>query len=1268
MMGYDGMLPRKESKNDVKPTHRLARFGFLLIAPMIAGLWCARAVAADPVARWGFGTEETSRLTEHGGVHRDLPGPRPPEFPDFDPGNLAVKFDGAGSHFSFADPGDNSPFDFTNGDAITLEAWVNIADLKKGENAYIIGKGRTGAAGFAKDNQNWALRMRETSGEARPSFLFATPRKDDSGAKDAHWHRWTGSTGFAPGSGWHHVAVGYRFGEPESIRGWVDGKPIKGTWDMGGISKEAPVVDNDSIWLGSSQGGVAGNSYRGLLDEVLVHRDLLSDQVMQSRFRRQDGPAEVATVGETAPKIAKLPAGKAVFTFVEGLAVHDRWPKAGDPAPIEVGSWESGALILPRLPLRFDDWGIRQGWKAPVLVRAVADLKLPPGKQTFLLRSRGLSRMWVNGEIVLRGKTHGTSSDGHEPVQPVPTPPLPGLRPVGFGDTEVVGEATIPADGKCRLILEMIVGGKKFRPEPGEMCVAILSADGKTYEILQPADAKDAKPSPLTDAGWDSAAAKADASLDALDDATRNSLASSQQEFWNKRHTIARDWATSHPAAAVPAVKSAIAGDGSPVDAFVAAKVERAVAASAAAGSDETKLFHGKVLPVLSEQCFRCHGEKEKGDLRLNTRIAALKAGSSGNAAVVPGDPAKSEMMRRIRSKDPEERMPPKGDGLSAEQIAAIDAWVKSGAPWPAAPVNAEEVAAPPVLDDAAFLRRVSLDTIGVPLTEAETRAFLADSSPQKRVKLVDRLLADPRYADHWISYWLDVLAENPNILKPSLNNSGPFRWFLYDALRDNKPMDRLVTELLMLRGSKYEGGSAGFGMAADNDAPLAAKGQVLAGAFLGVELQCARCHDSPFHSTKQRELYSLAAMLERKEVTVPKSSTVPLAFFEKKARESLIKVTLKPGEKIQPVWPFEKLCGLADDASLDALLHDPKDTRERLAALVTSPKNDRFARVLVNRVWKRLIGAGIVEPAHDWEGHAASHPEMLDWLARDLVANGYDLKRTMRLILTSQLYQREATGKNIAAGPDRRFFVAPERRRLSGEQVVDSLYAAAGKPMNTEELSFDPDGRRPGDTMISLGRPSRAWMFSSLSNERDRPSLALPRAQVVTDVLEAFGWSGSRQNPRTDRETDPNVLQPGVLANSILSTWITRATAGSGLADLAVEAPTPEALVDSVFLRFLSRPATPAERAQFGKQLAEGFSARLVSPGAIETPSTPSRLPRISWSNHLAAEATTVKLEMENRARAGDPADPRLVSNWRETYEDFVWAVMNSPEFVWMP
>src|SRR5206468_47605 len=160
------------------------------------------------------------------------------------------------------------------------------------------------------------------------------------------------------------------------------------------------------------------------------------------------------------------------------------------------------------------------------------------------------------------------------------------------------------------------------------------------------------------------------------------------------------------------------------------------------------------------------------------------------------------------------------------------------------------------------------------------------------------------------------------------------------------------------------------------------AKAQVIGSAFLGLELQCARCHDAPFHSSKQHDLYALSAMLRRENVTVPKSSTVPAAFFEKKARESLIKVTLKPGETIKPEWPLERFCGFADGPELDGLMQNPADPRERLAALLTAPQNRRVPQVIVNRVWKRLMGAGFVEPAHDWEGHTASHQQLLAWLA----------------------------------------------------------------------------------------------------------------------------------------------------------------------------------------------------------------------------------------------------------------------------------------------
>lgn len=1225
--------------------------------------WTHSSFGAPPVAYWEFDTEESTPLVAQGGVHRDVPGPRPPEFPDFEPTNLAVKFDGRGARFEYADPGAKSPFDFTNGDGITLEAWIKADDLRNGENLYIIGKGRTGAASFARDNQNWALRIRGVGGKACVSFLFATPPAAGVAQGDAHWHRWTTDTGFDPKTGWHHIAAAYRFGSPETIRGWIDGAPLKGAWDMGGPTKAAPVVDNDAVWIGSSQGGAAGNSFRGTLDSIAVHRDILDDKSIAAKFKRTGGPIIVKLATETLHDLGPLPPGRVVATFHEDVPAHDRWLNEGEVWPDEITRWEGEEFLLPRLPLRYDAWGIRESWKAPVLVRLAADVALPSGKNTLLLRARGLSRLWIDGRIVARTKTLTGSPSGEEPVTPIAEPPLSGLRSASHRLQEVIVEVDIEPGQKHRVVVESMAGGKAFRPEPGELCVARRTDDGRSYELLQPYQAS-AAPTPLTDLAVEAALVRVERSLADFDDRTRHKAAATQDAFWNHRHETARFWVAKHPTPPVPTGSGAV----HPIDAFLTAKIERAKSLAAQIAPDVAENFHAKILPIFQSECFRCHGDKVQGSLKLNSREAMLKGGDSGLPAIVARKPEDSELLTRVRSNDEFERMPPTGKRLTPEQIATLAVWIEAGAPWPSAPLKAEQTTFAPLIDDAAYLRRAFLDTVGVPPTADEVRAFLADADSTKRIRVIDRLLSDERWADHWMGYWQDLLAENPTMINSTLNNTGPFRWFLYEALRDDKPLDRLVTELILMRGSQHDGGSAGFGLAAQNDSPMAAKAHIVTTAFLGIEMQCARCHDSPYHSTKQRDLYSLAAMFSRKAVTVPKTSSVPAAFFENKSREALIQVTMRPDEPVAAQWPFGEVTGIDEDDLTDDLLQDPKDARERLAALVTAPQNVRFAQVAVNRIWRRLIGAGIVEPAHDWEGRAASHPELLDWLSREFVAHGYSVKHVARLILTSQIYGRAAIGWNAAAEPDLRFFNAPERRRMTAEQVVDSFFAASGGAIDVEVLTLDPDGRRPASNRNTYGRPRRSWMYISLSNERDRPSLTLPRAAVVAEVLESFGWSAARQTPRTDRETAASVLQPGAIANSTFSLWLTRAAYHSVLADLAVEATDPGLLVDEIFLRFLSRFPTVTEREPLVASLREGFATRLVPANEVRPPPPEERLPQVTWSNHLRSESNVIQQEWERRMRAGPPADPRLRPDWREVYEDIVWSVVNLREFVWMP
>ena len=1235
------------------------------VAFQVADCVPARASDHHGVARWEFGTEEITRVAFSGSVQRDARGPRPPMFPDFSETNTAIKLNGDGAHVVIQDTGASSPFDFTNGDSITIESWVLIDQIGDGENRYVIGKGRTHQSGFDRDNQNWGLRLSGVQGKGAISFLFATPRsKSNSVAANssAHWHRWTSKEGFAPETGWHHVAVAYRFGSSDSVRGWIDGVPVVGQWDMGGPTNESPVSDNDNVWIGASMGGIASTSFQGSLDSIALHRDILTDEVIKTRYRREGPVVPIRAIPERAPDVGVLPPGLVFFSAHENMPTHTRWINEGEAILKPTMVWSGKDFLLPRLPFRYDAWGIRDSWSGPVLLRMAADVPLTAGEHRILLRARGLSRLWLGEQIIAKTKTVSGQTDGHQPVLPIADPPIQGLQPAGYEMQEAIQKFSVPSEGTYRLVLESILGGKKLRAVPGDMCVAIETADGASFTLLQPSPDQEAL-THLTDENMTRRLEQVEQTLQRIDDETRRSLSSTQNDYWTMRHDFAKQYSKEHPVAQPQSLSM------HPIDSFIEAKLERVHELAKATPTEDAAHFQRNVLPILSENCFRCHGKKESGGLRLNQRELALKGGDSGEPAFVPGSAHASAMMTRIRSSDLEERMPPGDNPLNQHEISILEDWIQNGANWYEQLPAPDSLRKSELVGDEAFLRRLTLDTIGLPPTEAEVRNFVADSRPDKRERAIDRLLDDPRWADHWVSYWQEVLAENPNMLKPSLNNSGPFRWFLHEAFRDGKSMDRIVTELILLRGSEREGGAAGFGLAADNDAPFAAKAHIVGTAFLGVELQCARCHDSPYHRTKQKDLYSLAAMFERKSVKVPSTSTVPAGFFEKKDRESLIKVTLKPSESIEPVFPFTELLDCHGDFStIQGLMRDQKDSRELLATVVTAPQNKRFAQVIANRLWRRFVGAGIVEPPHDWEGQTASHPEMLDWLGAELVSHNYDLKHLSRVIFTSKLYQREAIGQNLESAPEQRLFLAPDRRRLTAEQIVDSMYAAAGHRIDVEEITFDPDGRRAADAMISLGRPKRAWMFASLSNERDRPSLSLPKAQAVSDVLEAFGWTGARQNPRTDREISANVLQSGVLANSVVSTWITRASHESPLAELALKTDTPESLVEAIFMRFLGRRPSIDEQRSFVPALSAGFSERKIPDSQVRMPVPFPRLAPVTWSNHLMPEANEIQVELEKRARAGAPVDPRIEPKWRETYEDFVWSVLNTREFVWIP
>jgi hypothetical protein len=1169
---------------------------------------------SKPDRYWSFDSHSPSKNVESSG------GPTSPEYPAFGKINSAVKMKNGG-HVTITDPGKDSVFDFDNGDEITVEAMVSLDQLR--DQAAILTKGRTNNAGFAANNQNWAFRLKSTNGgQAGVNFLFRS-----KGTKDqpADWHRWTSNKGFTVGDGWHHIAISYRFGDPESIRAYLDGKPVQGKWDMGGPTESPPIVDDDEVWIGSSLGGNLSNSLFGSVDEIALYRSIVPAKVFAGRYERIE-----------PEKILPEPKPGALVLTLHPWNNRSKFPINPKTA---IGQWEQSSLGFVRLPRNYDDWGVREDWGEGVIVRAVTEIELEPGNYEFLGRSRGIARLFVDGEQILDIPPAKRGGGAHNQVQPVPTVSREGMRPRFLDDVEKFVSFT-SSGSKHTVVFDIMVGGPGLRLEFGEGCLAI-ARKGEMFRLIGP------EPGPeLTDQGWETFVARTSTELDARDREARRA-ADQQKGYWNKRHALAVQELTSNNESVTS------------IDQLIHERIKRARKNS----GDPDSFFNTKVRPILSEHCFRCHGEKEKGDLNLLDLENLLTGGESGLPTIVPGQPIKSHLLTVVSSKEEDERMPPKGDGLKEGQVAILEKWILQGGKPDKEPKIVSKRT--PLVDDLTFLRRVWIDALGMAPTLEVIRSFQADNSTEKRVKMINRVLEKDGWADNWVGYWQDALAENPNLLKPNLNNTGPFRYWILDALRDNKPMDRFATELIMMRGSTWNGGAAGFKQASQNDVPMAAKAHIISTAFLGVEMKCARCHDAPYHDSTQQNLFEMAAMLERKSIQVPKTSSVPDSFFEhaqKGGRESLIQVSLKIGSTVKPHWPFDELGG-----KLGAhVLQDPKDTREQLAARITFSR--RFAEVIANRIWKRLMGAGLVETVDDWEGQRLSDRALLAYLADELILSGYDLKALTRLIMMSKAYQRGAIDAPDNLAESDRFFEGPYRRRMTAEQVVDNAWQVSGKIMDLGLLTMDMEGRHRPGFFMNFGRPERAWEFTTLANERDRPSLAMPKMQAIIDVLLAFGWRNSRAEPTSHRIEEPNPIQPGVLANGVMGGWLTRLSDDSEITRMCRDAKSVAQLTEDLYLRYLTRFPTNDEKQAFVELLGNDFEDRIIPKHESLPPPPQKRYPYVSWLNHLDNEANSIKQEQEEDARRGDSPSRFLQTAWREAAEDALWALLNSPEMILIP
>ncbi len=1081
----------------------------------------------DAPERLPTATSGTVILTE--------PGPRPPRHLGFANENVAALFSGERSYLRLsAETPRFDEFQFSAGDSITLEAWVNPLGIADGQQVYIVGKGRTGRPGFTKENQNWSLRLAARGGLARPSFLFRVVVDQVDSAQ--HFHRWIASEGFEPGTGWHHVAISYTFGEKDSLRGYLDGRPVEGTWDLGGATAATPVVDDDEVWVGSSMGGSHASTFPGLLDNVAIHRRVIPPDRIADRWQ----------VDELVPaflpiELAPVPDGVVLYELIEGIPDVNGW---GFAPRESVESFTRPAFALTALPQRYSAAGLRDDRRLPLILRARGRVMIPPGPQRIWVRTRGEARVLLDGEQVATLKAPGQRTDGHDPMFVPDRSGPPGVRYVQPGDQQTIID--VEGDDREHLLhVEVKVGHRGRRPELGEFSVSIGPPD--TVPTVICLDAK-AAPTPLTDTGWLLLANRLAAENDSANTATRRARAATQAAAWEQRRDDARSIVSATPAPPCP------------------------------------------TLPA------------DRPD-------------------------------------------------LTAATLNEIDAFIN-------ARLLAADLMPAPLAADDVFIRRLSLDIRGVIPMAEEVREFLDDKSPDRRQRLIDRFLADPRWADHWVPFWQDLLAENPNLVNPTLNNSGPFRFWIHESFLDRKPADQFVTELIMMEGSKLYGGPAGFGLATENDVPMAAKAHIIARTFLGVEMACARCHDAPGSAVMQEYLFSLAAMLKRAPEKVPASSSVPVS--PERLAHMAITVSLTPGHAVAPTWPFTEL--LSADVATNT------DSRARLAELVTSPANHRFAKVLMNRLWARYFGEGLVANLDDWEGEKVTHPALLDWLARRFVLEGYRVERMAALIVASHTYGRGVPSDDATKLPQPHLFAGRLPRRFTAEQLVDSLAVASGKAFDVEPMNIDVDTSRPATLSLNLGPVTRAWQFVALGNERDRPSLSLPFAQHTVSLMEAFGWRGERQAPITSRETTPDALQPALMANGVAVKRASQFSDSSGFTNVALADHSVEEFIDELYLRILTRLPSNAERAVSLDLVSPGYDTRRLPAAAAKSIKPEQRPVGVTWSNHLTDEANQAKLTLARIAAQGDPPSAWLDPAWRERAEDLVWTLFNAPEFIITP
>lgn len=365
--------------------------------------------------------------------------------------------------------------------------------------------------------------------------------------------------------------------------------------------------------------------------------------------------------------------------------------------------------------------------------------------------------------------------------------------------------------------------------------------------------------------------------------------------------------------------------------------------------------------------------------------------------------------------------------------------------------------------NDAEFIRRVSLDITGILPKLEETRAFLASTDPQKRSKYIDQLLEKPEYAKFWALKWGDWL----RLTGKRIGDDAIYKYhrWIEDSIRENKPYNTFVSELLASTGSTLSNPPANFYRAATDMHECV---ETFSQLFLGARMQCAKCHNHPFERWTQDNYYGLGAFFDRVQ-------------RKKAARPGEMFIWYNDtGEVVQPrtgqaMKPWLPVAGSQDIAA-------DVDRRTKLVEWLGKPDNPYLARIEVNRIWGELFARGIVDPVDDFrDSNPPTNSELLDWLTDQFVKSGFDRKQVIRLMLNSRTYQASyrTTDSNR---DDILYFSHQEPRLLAAEQLLDAINHVTGV---NDVLGALPEGTKatqlPAPDLVKLdflkvfGQPERS-------------------------------------------------------------------------------------------------------------------------------------------------------------------------------------------------